>query len=321
MTHTREVIPGVRAITLPLPFELNHINVFLVEIDGGYMLVDCGLADETSLRALNRGLEALGVGDREIRRILITHGHPDHMGNALKLLERTGAELLMNPAEAELLASLAASQDRPHWLDEKLGESGVPAALTAEIHAAFFKFRRAFSTLVPDRPLSGGERIPSAIGDLEVVCTPGHSPGHLCLYARERRVMFSGDHMLPGITPNIGWLPGRDMLAEYLDSLDRAAAFDTALVVPSHGMPFEDPRGWVADTKEHHADRCRRILESIAAAPRTIHELVGDLWNYPLSLFNHRFAIFEVLAHLVYLEGRAQAVQSKQDGVIRWRPA
>jgi glyoxylase-like metal-dependent hydrolase (beta-lactamase superfamily II) len=321
VTHTREVVPGVHAITLPLPFELNHINVFLVALNDGYLLIDCGLADGTSFGALERALASLDVAFSRIRRILVTHGHPDHMGNAPRLIERSGAELLMNPAEAELLASLAASRDRPHWLDEKLAESGVPEALVAEIHQAFFKFRRVFTKLAPDRLLTGGEIIPTAaLGDLEVICTPGHSPGHLCLYSPERRLMFSGDHILPGITPNVGWLPGRDMLAEYLVSLDRAGARDAALVVPSHGLPFEDHRAWIEDTKAHHADRCRRILESVAAEPRTIHQLVGDLWNYPLSLFNHRFAIFEVLAHLVYLEGRGEVAQSKRDGVVWWRP-
>ncbi|MGH9675217.1 MAG: MBL fold metallo-hydrolase [Bryobacteraceae bacterium] len=315
----RKVADGLLAVTLPLPFELNHINVYLVALDRGWMLVDCGLASDASFQALEEGLATLGVAFGDIRRILITHSHPDHMGNAPKLIERTGAELLMNPDEAALLSEVAEGEDRPPWLDQVLREAAVPAAMVAGIDNAFRKYRKVFHPLQPDRLLTGGERIPTALGDLEVICTPGHSPGHLCLYSHDRRLLLSGDHLLPGITPNIGWLPGRDMLAEYLQSLDRVDPYPAEKIIPSHGQPFEDHRSWIVDTKRHHEDRCARILESTAQSPRTSHQLVRDLWNYPLSAFNHRFAIFEVLAHLVYLERQGRVTKYRENGAVLWR--
>ncbi len=322
MTHSpREVIPGVFAITLPLPFELNHINLYLIRLDDGYLLVDCGLGTDASFQALEDGLRALGIGFGDIRRILLTHTHPDHVGQAPRLLSLTGARLLMHPEEAALLAKIADSQDRPHWLDEVLEESGVPAAMVSDIHAAFAKFRKSFRKLDPDALLAPGEMLATAIGELEVLWTPGHSPGHVCLYSPERRVLLSGDHMLPGITPNIGWLPGQDTLADYLSSLDLAESREVDQVIPSHGEPFDDHRGWIRDTRAHHADRCQRIVESIAQTPKTVHEMVGDLWNFPLSPFNHRFAIFEVLAHLVYLERQGRVAPAASGSQVRWSPA
>ena len=320
MTHTRQVVDGLQAITLPLPFELNHINVFLTPVGGGYLLIDCGLASDSSFHALEAGLQALGVSWNEIRKILVTHAHPDHMGLAPKLLELSGAELMMNPAEVELLALDAASDDRPRWLDQVLRDAAVPQAMVSDIDSAFTKYRKVFQPLRPHRLLTGGERIPSTgLGDLEVICTPGHSPGHLCLYARDRRLMLSGDHMLPGITPNIAWLPGRNMLAEYLASLDLVDPYQADLIIPSHGTPFQDHHAWIVDTKQHHQDRCARIMEAAAEGPRTVHELVRDLWNYPLSPFNHRFAVFEVLAHLVYMERLGSVAKSSENGAVLWR--
>lgn len=308
----------VRRLRLPLPFELKHINLHLVRLEQGWMLIDCGLGTDISLQVLTSALAEAGVGWSEIRQVLITHTHPDHVGLATTVLERTGARLLMHGIEADLLATIAANHDRPHWLDQVLREGGVPPDAEATIHAAFVQFRKNFRKLDPDWRLQGGEKIPTALGDLEVIWTPGHSPGHICLYGKERRLLISGDHILPDITPNIGWLPEKDTLADYLHSLDLAASLDADWILPSHGEPFQGHREWVQATKAHHAERCDRILEGVAGSPRTAQDLVSHLWTYTLSPFNHRFAVFEVLAHAVYLANRGRLVSLKENGVTRW---
>ena len=118
----------------------------------------------------------------------------------------------------------------------------MPEALEATMEAHFLHSRKNFHALAPDRLLSGGDEFHTAIGRLVVFWTSGHSPGHVCLRSPERKLLFSGDQILPGITPNIAWHPGRDMLAEFLDSLDRLAALEIDLIFPGHGESFSGHR-------------------------------------------------------------------------------
>jgi glyoxylase-like metal-dependent hydrolase (beta-lactamase superfamily II) len=244
--------------------------------------------------------------------------HPDHVGLAPKLLERTGARLLMHPRETEILREIARSHLHTGFEKQVLEDAGVPAEMASEMEASFVAIRMTFRELHPDTFLSGGERLATAIGNLEVIHTRGHSPGHLCLYNADHRLLLSGDQILEHITPNIGFQSDHDALGEFLSSLDRLAALDADLILPSHGSPFRGHRAWVEQTKKHHGERCAQIEAALAAEPKTAHELVGDLWNRKLSAFHHRFAAFEVLAHLEYLKQRGR-LEARRDGqALRW---
>jgi glyoxylase-like metal-dependent hydrolase (beta-lactamase superfamily II) len=188
----------------------------------------------------------------------------------------------------------------------------VPEALEAQMESHFFHIRKNFHELTPDQLLVGGEEFDTAIGRLVVCWTSGHSPGHICLHSPERRLLFSGDQILPGITPNIAWHPGRDMLAEFLESLDRLAALEVDLIFPGHGEPFSGHRAWVTETIGHHGQRCDEIFDLLRKSPRSVHSMVGDLWRRSLSPINHHFAVFEVLAHLEYM---------RRQGRVGYRPS
>jgi len=168
--------------------------------------------------------------------------------------------------------------------------------------------------------LAGGEKIPVADGVLEVLWTPGHTPGHVCLYDRQRRVLFSGDQILELISPNIGWHPGRDPLHEFLTSLEELEKLDIELILPSHGMPFSGHREWISKTMDHHRDRCNRILALLNGSPKTAATIVDGLWDRTLTPFHYRFAVFEVLAHLEYLERQEKVIRHRPDNVTLWRP-
>lgn len=300
----REVVPGIFMIELPLPFSLGIVNVYLVRLEAGYLLIDTGMQTDACFDALARALEGLGVDWTDIRRILLTHIHPDHIGLAARLLRLTGAPLDLHRADDELLAHVTNTDVHSGWQQEVLTSAGVSPEMRARVHSAMFEIQQTFERLVPARLLCGGETIPVAQGLLEVIWTPGHSPGHVCLYDRERRVLISGDHILQHISPNIGWQPGHDALGEFLSSLDRIAALDVDLILPSHGAPFTGHREWVRKTHEHHAERCARILELIDGGASTAHLIAEKLWNRRLTPFHYRFAIYEVMAHLEYLERR-----------------
>lgn len=314
-----EVLPGVWQITLPLPFELNSVNVYLVKLGDGWMLVDCGLGSAESLEELLAQLAVIGIPPPAITEIFLTHTHPDHVGQASRLLKLTGARLSMHRDELDQLLKVARSGEKPLWLNSVLERAGVPAELVSRIERSFDKIRANFQDLSPDTVLEGNEILQTAIGPLQLVLTPGHSPGHLCLYSPERGVLFAGDHLLQKITPNIGWLPGRDALADFFSSLERVIPMELECVLPGHGSPFAGHREWAVQTRRHHEERCERILSALRAGLRSAHALVSDLWARPLAPFHHRFAVFEVLAHLEYLRRREQVFEEPSDGVLLWR--
>lgn len=314
----REVLPGVVMIELPLPYTLGAINVYLVRVADGYLLVDCGMNTEACFRALLQGIAGIGAAWQDIREILLTHVHPDHMGLAARLLKLTGASLWVHAKDAEYLEELAQADQYRAWCAGVLRRSGVPAGTISQIEAASENIHSSFQRLRPDRLLTGGERIAASIGELEVLWTPGHSPGHVCLYGRERRVLFSGDQMLELISPNIGWHPERDPLSEYLASLQELARLEIDLILPSHGAPFSGHREWIRRTIEHHDERCSRILAMLDGTRLNAAELVNGLWERSLIPFHYRFAVFEVLAHLEYLERQHKVARAERDGVVQW---
>ena len=317
----REVLPGVCLVALPLPFELGSINVYLVQLADGYLLVDCGMDTDACFEALWMALAERGVAWHDIRQILLTHVHPDHMGLAPRLLKLTGAKLLLHAHDAEYLNVLAEAAQYREWAGGVLRRSGVPADLISKIDSGAQEIHKNFQRLEPDILLNGGEKFLSAAGEMEVLWTPGHSPGHVCLYGRDRRVLFSGDQMLELISPNIGWHPGRDPLGEYLKSLRELARLEIDLILPSHGAPFSGHREWIQRTIEHHDQRCARILGLLRGASQTASALVNQLWDRPLEPFHYRFAVFEVLAHLEYLERQEKVRRLELDAVESWLPA
>jgi glyoxylase-like metal-dependent hydrolase (beta-lactamase superfamily II) len=308
----------IHTITLPVPWDLKSVNVHLVELDEGFLLIDSGVATDECFQVLESAMTERGVAWADVRTLLLTHYHPDHIGLSWKILGLTGARLVMHRADAAYLEQLASADGLP-WYADAMRIGGVPADLAAGMGSALRNNRPAFRAHHPDLLLEGGEAIPFRGGRFEVVWTPGHTPGHVCLYSPEIRTLISGDHLLQKITPNIAWHPQDDMLAKFLASLELLLPYDIDVVIPSHGAKFEDHRAVISGIAQHHEERCAAILEQITAAPMTAHELVLALWRRKLSLFHHNFAVFEILAHLEYMARRGQIrSQSLPSGAFAW---
>ncbi len=315
------VSPGIWLINLPLPFPVGSINVYLIRTLDGYLLLDCGLKTTGCREGLAAALAHVGIDWNEIRQLVITHLHPDHFGLMAEVKQQSGAEVLMHRVEATYL--LPRWRDRHvvarHW--EWLSEHGVPPADSEEIGQASRGVAEFVETTEPDRLLDDGESLPVEGGSLQVLWTPGHSPGLITLYSPERRLYFSSDHVIQKITPNVGLFSSAmgDPLADYLKSLDRLRRLDIDLILPSHGHPFTGLREWIAATELHHRDRCERILAATAGTPRTAYEIIPFEWGDHLSPLNERFAVAETLAHLEYMR-RQGCVEPIRDGsVLRWR--
>jgi len=316
-----EVSAGVWLIPLPLPFPVATLNVYLLRGRAGYLLVDCGLKTKACRDALTAALEGAGVAWREIRQIVLTHIHPDHFGLAAEIKRLSGAEVSIHQAEAAGMT--------PRYLDNDffarhsawLSENGVPADDSNEIARASVGIAEFIEMVEPDRLLADGDRLPVDGGELEVLWTPGHSPGLLTFYFAARRLFFSSDHIIEKITPNIGLHThsSDNPLGDYLASLDRVRELEIDWILPSHGSPFRGHREWIASTEAHHRGRCERMLTAVSERPRTAYEVVEIEWGRNLSPLSERFAVAEALAHLEFLrrQGRVEKVQI--NGLVRWR--
>lgn len=325
-----DVAPGVRWIRMPLPFALDHINLWLLDDDDdGWTLVDCGYGDDPTRTMWARHF-ATTLQGRPIRRIIATHCHPDHVGNAAWLAQRHDAPVAMTHAEF-LTAHATAGQHSGYTVAatiELFRRHGMAAEGLAALERRGNQYRRGVPEL-PDRfdRMLDGEVRRAAGASWRVLEGHGHSPEHASLYAAAKGVLISGDMLLPKISTNVsvwGVEPDADPLARFLDSL---SAFETlppdTLVLPSHGLPFRGIPLRVAQLRAHHAARLDELAVAIAAAPApaSAAELVPVLFRRELDPQQIFFAMGEAIAHLNHL-WRARRVERRiaADGATRFAP-
>jgi glyoxylase-like metal-dependent hydrolase (beta-lactamase superfamily II) len=309
---------GIHRIELPLPFDLGTLNVYLLRRGNGFALIDAGMDTPECFSALRRGVEAAmhtSVEWSRMEELIVSHHHPDYIGLAPRLLGLSGARLRIPAVESEALHLLSDPAAAEQWERGILQDAGVPAPLIEQIELSMGPIRAGFHLLPHDLPAGAGECIQTDAGEFEIVSTPGHSPGHLCLYNRAHRLLFSGDHMLEKISPNIGWHPEVDALGDYLASLRAVSDLEVDLVLPSHGQPFRGSRAWIARAIASHERRCDRLEEALALGPSTPFELTRVLWPRELTPFHLRFAVFETLSHLEHLD-RCRGIRK---GSLIWR--
>jgi glyoxylase-like metal-dependent hydrolase (beta-lactamase superfamily II) len=307
-------------LRLPIPFEDGLVNVFLFADGEEVDLLDCGMNSDESVSAIHSAVAQ--VGAKRIRRLVVTHIHPDHYGAAGMLAGDGGADLYLHRLEVPLVNPRYVELE--HLVKEVhtyLLVNGVPAD-EAEVLS---NSQRALSQVVkPAEPavqLDGAELLRMGRRELRVEWTPGHSPGHICLYESGAKLLFAGDHMLPELSPNIGLHPQStpDPLHEYLDGLKRLAAYEPKKILPAHGRPFNDAKARVTVLAAHHRRRLEQILE-IVSAEKNAWEVALELWGPRENLYEKRLALQEGLAHLQALavEGRLEKLVSPS--AVRWRP-
>ncbi|MBL0161118.1 MAG: MBL fold metallo-hydrolase [Bryobacterales bacterium] len=289
---------GIWRIPLPMPFGPPFINVYLLPCPGGWMLIDTGLDNRNSADALAEAMAGFGVEPSQLRHIVLTHLHADHCARASHLRDLSGATVWMHPADAAFLLQLKSTTAPYDALDEAMRTAGTPDDTRIQVRASYEKLIQLFPMLSPDALLEDGVILESWIGPLQVLWTPGHSPGHCCLYAPERKVLFAGDHVIDDITPHIGWLPGQDTLGQYLGTLDRLDQLDVELILSSHGQPFTGLREWTRRVRDHHAGRTAELLQHQQDGVIMADDLVRRLWPRELRPLDYQLALTEVLAHL-----------------------
>jgi glyoxylase-like metal-dependent hydrolase (beta-lactamase superfamily II) len=322
----REPAPGVFRLVLPLPFPgLHRVNAYLLASDDGAVLVDCGLhqpdsKDDHGWDDVQAALRTCDVSSSDIHTLIVTHPHIDHYGLAARTIQQTGCDLWMHQfasEELEIYRDPAATIERLRGL---LTEHGVGPAEVDELTA--FEDWRAFVSGVEEatRPLIGGETFKAGPREWEVIHTPGHSRSHVCLWSGIDRMLISGDHLLPAITPHIDFRGGDgDPLGDYLHSLERTEKLDPALVLPGHGRPFSEGAERARVTARHHDRRLGAILQVIRHEPKSADEITDEIFGSTLLNFQRRLALGEALAHLVYLQNRGEVERIAHDGAYLYQ--
>jgi glyoxylase-like metal-dependent hydrolase (beta-lactamase superfamily II) len=322
------VRPGLWSIPVPIPSNsLRYVFVYVFETDRGPYIVDTGWNTVEAWAALDAGLADAGTSVGEVQGIVVTHLHPDHYGLAGRVREASGAWIGLHPADAALI------HDRyvdPDFLVEMMGamlqRAGAPSDELQALQRAAMPVLPFVTAATPDILVEDGDKLDIPGWDVAALWTPGHSPGHLCLWEAGNQLMLSGDHVLPRITPNISFHPqaGDDPLGDFLTSLERVARYQAAEVLPGHEHRFVNLAARVAELQEHHERRFAEVVAALADGVTTGWEVATLMkWSRPwtsIEGFMRRAAVLEALAHLRALEVRGVVEEVRSpDGPSRWQ--
>jgi glyoxylase-like metal-dependent hydrolase (beta-lactamase superfamily II) len=325
LPEAREVVPGIWKITLPIPFPLKMVNVYALVGQDGWTLVDAGMGTPEARTAFTAGLAKAGLDLSQLRSIVLTHHHPDHVGLSGELQEQSKVPVYMHEIDERSLRSLregdmhkrfiSVSQFfRQHGLENtQLWYNQTPPDQVRRIlrvppHEAF--------VLVED-----GSTIELSGEQYRVLWVPGHSDGQIVLFRERDGVFLAADHVLPRITPNIGLYSDRDRtdpLDDYLHSLQKVEHLPANHVLPGHGEPFTDLGGRAREIIQHHNERLADILTILKERPQNAAEITKQLFP-SRRIQNHealRMAIAEILAHLEYLRLQGKLRQQLTDDEV-----
>jgi hydroxyacylglutathione hydrolase len=302
----------IRQIDIPNPFFEGRNRAYVIVTDP-ITLIDTGVATSRAFEALQAGLKEHGLQVRDVRRIVLTHKHIDHVGNAWRIQQTSGAEVWIHRSECEAVT---------HPDPEGREFVELVAGRLRQWHAPLKNHSESFESVMPRweiepvevHDLVDGQQLDSDHGPLDVIHTPGHTAGSICLRFGHR--LFTGDHLLPDISPNVGGgdLRHRGLLQQFLDSLNRIQQLEAIdLALPGHGQPFT---AWIDRCQElyrHHMERLREIEGILAKhGPLTVFQIAAHLFG-ELADFHVVLGCAEAHAHLEWLIDRGR-VQTLPDG-------
>jgi glyoxylase-like metal-dependent hydrolase (beta-lactamase superfamily II) len=315
-----EVSTGVYQLKIPIPDNpLGNTNVYLMRDKNGCTLVDTGWPTQETLDVLIRELGTIAVSLQDITSIVITHDHRDHFGLAGKIKELSNAQIIMHDTEAYYIKEERRRIATQTWGDW-LSANGLPEEDRLALRNRNWGEGDDYKWRVePDRTVQDGDKLAIGCGDIEVIWTPGHSLEHICLYDQARKILFSGDHMLPVITPHVGSDPNSatNPLGNYIDSLKKIEQHDVDLILPGHEHVFKNIGERVQQILEHHEQRVEDLLNVLGSEEKAAYQIAskmtwvdvsGVVLGENLALPQQVGAMGETLAHLEFLqmEGRVE---------------
>ncbi|HUZ88922.1 MAG TPA: MBL fold metallo-hydrolase [Candidatus Acidoferrales bacterium] len=318
-----EVADSVWRLSLPMPWSpLGSVHCYLFPRGDRVDMIDCGLKTEDSAQMVQSAVERLGGVGARVGNLVVTHIHPDHYGGAGEIVSRDSSELYIHRLEVPMI--------RPryrevgpllHEIVEYFVVHGVPnseAELMKDTSMGLLQF---VVPVLPTVQLDGSELLRLGRRELRVVWTPGHSPGHVCLFDASDGLLFAGDHLLPNESPNIGLHPQStpNPLDDFLAGLVALLALSPQVVLPSHGGVFNDPGRRVDELFAHHQRRKSQIEQIVAGGAQSGWEVARSVWG-PRDPHSMRLALQEGLAHLQSLAYEARVEKRVEARRVMWRP-
>jgi glyoxylase-like metal-dependent hydrolase (beta-lactamase superfamily II) len=312
---------GIHLIPAPLPFRAPAwVNAYVIESDQGLLLIDCGTDWEPGRIALSEGFETLGLEESAVHTLVVSHLHPDHVGMSGRLVRELGCRFVMHERASNLVDRY---NDTPGFA-ERLRHIATTHGVPDEVIAAAAPTERAdYMPMIdpPDHVVADGDEIDLGRGRrLSVVHTPGHEPAHICLRDSRTGVLFSGDHVLPRISPVIMYdLDIGDPLGDYMNSLDKLILLDIGVTYPAHGTLIENGDERARQILLHHDRRLRDMADLVAAADTTAWQVMVESFRPNLSPTDTRLAFLETVSHLEHLRLEGRIGLDERDGEAVYR--
>jgi glyoxylase-like metal-dependent hydrolase (beta-lactamase superfamily II) len=322
-----QIVTGVHQLRIPFPEGIDRFtNAYVVEGNRGSILIDCGWDSSEAIWAFREELRAERLSFEDINWIVVTHVHPDHFGLAAKLRELCGAKIIMHRADAELIharyvdyAGLADATER------MLLAAGVPAGEAGEMREASVWAAQFVTAVEPDLLVDDGDTVSNGTFQLEVLHTPGHTPGHICLYDARKRRLFCGDVVLFDAIPQVGVHPqsSDDPVGDYFESLDYVGQKPISFVFPGHGPVFNSLGIRSEEILRLLNARRHQILAALEDGLKTTYELTRELpWKVDgtetayeeLAPRERRAGLCEIAAWLRHLKGSGKVAELQQNG-------
>lgn len=311
---------GIHLIPAPLPFKSPAwVNTYAIEANGGILLLDCGTDWEPGREAIRSGFAALGLDEGSVHTLVVSHLHLDHVGMSARLIRELGCRFVMHERAAKLVDRY---NDMPGYADRivRIGHThGVPPRLL-ELVSTDLGRRPDYMPLIdpPDHTVADGERIDIGGGRwLEVIHTPGHEPAHICLRDSRSGVLFSGDHILPRISPVIMWDEEMDdPLGSYLASLGRLLEMGIGVTYPAHGTLIDQGDERARQILLHHDRRLLDMAGLVKAEDSTAWSVMVKSFRPNLSPIEARLAFLETVSHLEHLRVTGRIRAHQREGMV-----
>ena len=318
---------GIHRLVMPVPFvdAGGPVNAYAIQDGGGgFVLFDTGIGTAEGIEALRSGAAAAGLDLRRCTRIVVSHGHVDHFGNAQLVAELSGAPVGVHPGDMEKVVGEDVWGERAPMYTAFLRRQGVPEDQLSRLvsigrHSGKFS-RRVDPTRA--RPLIEGEQLEVGERRLEVLHLPGHTPGLVCLWEPAHRLLFADDHLLARTSPNpflelMDERTTRRALVRYLHSIGRVRALDVAWVLPGHGAPFQGHRASIDSLLRFYERRQEKLLDALEAGPRAPVELAELLFGTQEGARMY-LTLSEVVGNLEVLEDAGRVRRLEDGPVDRW---
>jgi glyoxylase-like metal-dependent hydrolase (beta-lactamase superfamily II) len=301
--------------------------VYVIEGDEGNILIDSGWDSPESLWALREGLKVERLKLQDIKTVVITHIHPDHYGLASRIKQLCGATVAMSRIAAGLINSRYKDfTELIKEIEEELIYNGAPQSELLDLKNASLWMNEFVVAEPPDIILDDGDNLSNGSFEIEMVETPGHSPGHICLHEPKKKLLFSGDHVLYDTHPHVGFNPqsGDNPLGDYISSLQKFKDFKVSFILPGHGPVFNSLWLRVEKILSHHEERKRKIVRTLDEGLKTAYQIAQEItWKTEqggiafndLAPWDRRLAVMETIAHLKLLASEGKVGNVDMNGL------